>query len=50
MQMYLALTSEMELLIWSFNVVKYVVGMLIAPVYYIIFPPAVSLVLGVSVF
>ena len=45
MNMYLYLTSEMDLLTWSFMVVKSDVGILTFPGYSIRFPPEVSFVL-----
>ena len=50
MHMYLDLTSEMELFKWSFMVVKSDVGVLNSPGLSIRLPPAVILVLWVSVF
>ena len=50
MHMYLDFTSEMAMFTWIFVVVKSNDGVLISPRYSIRFPPAVSLVLWVSVF
>ena len=50
MHMYPYLTSDMAILLWSFIVVKSDVGVLISPGKSIRLPPAVNLVLRVSVF